>query len=70
LSEHYGDGCPGAKLRIETTGLDDFCAALRAKNYKNLKPGNPQDMPWGTKEISAHDPFGNLLCFYERKTTA
>ncbi len=67
LSEHHGDGCPGAKLRIEMTGLVDFCAALRAKSYKNFKPGDPQDTPWGTKEITASDPFGNQLCFYERK---
>ncbi len=70
LSEHHGDGCPGARLRIETTGLDDFCAALRAKDYKNFKPGGPQDTPWETKEMCAPDPFGNQLFFYERKTPA
>jgi catechol 2,3-dioxygenase-like lactoylglutathione lyase family enzyme len=70
LSEHHGDGCPGATMRVETTGLDDFCAALRAKNYKNFKPGSPRDMPWETKEICAPDPFGNKLYFYERKAMA
>jgi hypothetical protein len=27
-------------------GLDTFCAALRAKNYKNFKPGGSLDTPW------------------------
>lgn len=67
LSEHHGDGCPGARMRIETSGLDDYCAALRAKNYRNFKPGDPLEMPWGTREIWPPDPFGNQLCFYERK---
>ena len=70
LSEHHGDGCPGAAMRIETIGLDDFCAGLRAKNYKNYKPGGPLDTPWGTKEICAPDPFGNKLHFFERRTIA
>ena len=67
LSEHHGDGCAGARMRVETTGLDEFCADLRAKNYRNFKPGNPQETPWGTREICAPDPFGNELFFYERK---
>jgi hypothetical protein len=67
LSEHHGDGCAGARMRIETTGLDDFSAALRAKNYRNFKPGAPMETPWGTREICAPDPFGNQLCFFERK---
>jgi hypothetical protein len=70
LSEHHGDSCPGARLRIETTELDNFCAALQAKDYKNYNPGNPQDTPWETRELTAPDPFGNLLCFYQRKTKA
>ena len=68
LSEHHGDACPGSSMRIETTELDDFCAALRAKDYKYFKPSPPQDTSWGTKEIYVTDPFGNKLIFYERKT--
>jgi Glyoxalase superfamily protein len=66
LSEHHGDACPGSTLRIETTGLDDFCAVLRTKNYKYFKPGLPQAMPWGSRETTVPDPFGNRLVFYER----
>jgi len=67
LSEHHGDACPGAAVRIETTGLEEYCAALRAKDYKNFKPGPPQETPWGTKEVCAPDPFGNKLIIFERK---
>jgi len=69
LSEHHGDACPGSTMRIETAKLDDFCAALQAKDYKNFKPGLPQDTIWGTREIYVTDPFGNRLIFYERTTT-
>ncbi|MCI0334327.1 MAG: VOC family protein [Planctomycetes bacterium] len=34
LSEHHGDCSPGAHLRIETTGLDEFQQQLLAKKYK------------------------------------
>src|SRR5216117_847986 len=34
LSEHHGDCCPGAAVRIETTELDAFHAELTAKHYK------------------------------------
>ena len=33
-------------MRIETLGLDTFCAALRAKNYKNFKPGGSLETPF------------------------
>ncbi len=67
LSEHHGDACPGSTARVETEGLEDFCTALRKKDYKNFKPGPPQDTSWGTKEFYVTDPFGNRLIFYERR---
>lgn len=71
LSEHHGDGCPGATIRIEMTGLDDFCQILQAKNYRYYKPGYPpRETEWGTKELAVPDPFGNKLIFYERKSAA
>jgi uncharacterized glyoxalase superfamily protein PhnB len=48
LSEHYGDGNPGAELM--------------AKHYKYARPGI-EDQPWGTRELSVKDPFGNRLTF-------
>jgi hypothetical protein len=39
LSEHYGDGAPGASIAIYMTGIEAFHAALKAKNYKYMRPG-------------------------------
>ncbi|HTH43459.1 MAG TPA: glyoxalase superfamily protein [Oxalicibacterium sp.] len=64
LSEHHGDCCPGAALRIETSGLDDFHAALSAKDYRYMKPGI-QDTSWGSRDMTVIDPFGNRLIFTE-----
>ena len=65
LSEHYGDGVPGAALRIETNDVDAFQAELMAKRYKYARPG-VDDMPWGTRDMSIKDPFGNRLTFTQR----
>ena len=70
LSGHYGDATPGSAIRIETAELADFCAALRGKQYWYCHPGDPAEMPWGTREITLTDPFGNKLTFYETKTPA
>jgi uncharacterized glyoxalase superfamily protein PhnB len=64
LSEHHGDGSPGAAIRIETDELDAFQAELLAKAYKHARPGI-EEMPWGTREMTVHDPFGNRLTFYQ-----
>jgi catechol 2,3-dioxygenase-like lactoylglutathione lyase family enzyme len=61
LSEHHGDASPGAALRIDTTDLDAFQAALLARKYKYARPGI-QEMPWG-RQMSIGDPFGNKLIF-------
>ena len=67
LTEHHGDACPGATVRIEVEGLVDFCSELRAKYYKYFKPGDPVKQPWGEISISPADPFGNKITFYETK---
>jgi hypothetical protein len=61
LSEHYGDGTPGSAIRIETPDIDAFHAGL-AKDYKYARPGI-NEPPWGTREVSIQDPFGNKLTF-------
>ncbi|WP_286740022.1 glyoxalase superfamily protein, partial [Acinetobacter sp. UBA1496] len=38
------------------------CKELNQKNYKFAKPGI-QDMPWGSKNMSIADPFGNNITF-------
>ncbi len=62
LSEHFGDGSPGSHVRIETTGVEEFQQQLLAKRYKNSRPCI-EDTPWGTREMSISDPFGNGLTF-------
>ncbi len=62
LSEHYGDSSPGTVLRIEMADLDAFHQRLPEKKYKYAKPG-VREQPWGTREMSIHDPFGNRLIF-------
>lgn len=62
LSEHFGDCCPGAALRIETADVDAYQQELLAKNYKNSRPG-VQNQPWGAREMCINDPFGNRLIF-------
>ena len=65
LSAHHGDATPGAALRIEADGLDALHAELTAKNYGWTRPGI-EDMPWGTRDMSVKDPFGNRLTFTSR----
>ncbi len=66
LSEHHGDAAPHAHVRIRTTGLDQFVAALQAKDYRYAKPGRPETTPWGSREITVTDPLSNRLTFYEQ----
>ena len=62
LSEHHGDGSPGAATRIETDALDAFHEELMVRQYKYARPGI-EKMPWGTRDMSVRDPFGNRLTF-------
>ena len=64
LSEHYGDGCPGAALRIRVDDVKAYMAELRAKEFGNSRPGEPQLQPWGSWEITIADPASNRLTFY------
>lgn len=62
LSEHHGDCSPGAAMRIETDDLEAFHQQLLAKQYKYARPGIVQT-PWGSRDMSICDPFGNRLTF-------
>ena len=62
LSEHHGDCCPGAAMRIETRELAAFQQELLAKPYKNSRPAI-EKMPWGSNDMTIADPFGNRLTF-------
>ena len=62
LSEHHGDASPGAALRIEVGDLDALHAELTAKPYRYARP-QIASMPWGTRDMTLTDPFGNRLTF-------
>lgn len=64
LSEHHGDGSPGAAVFVSLTGLDAFHRELQAKEYRHLNPGI-EDVPWGARQMTLVDPFGNTLRFNE-----
>ena len=63
LSEHHGDACPGAALRIEMEDSADYQRQLLAAQYNYARPGLEQT-PWGSQEVRLTDPFGNKLTFY------
>lgn len=62
LSEHHGDCCPGAALRIQVKDIDAYHRELIAKQYGYARPG-VDDTPWGSRDMSVKDPFGNRLTF-------
>ena len=66
LSEHHGDACPGAALRIATADLQSLHRELIAKRYRNARPGI-QEQPWGN-DMTVTDPFGNKLIFTDAGT--
>ena len=68
LSEHHGDCCPGAAMRIETNELEAFQKALLAKNHKYARP-SIEEMLWGSRDMSVIDPFGNRLTFTSAVST-
>ncbi|MGE3151214.1 MAG: glyoxalase superfamily protein [Nitrospiraceae bacterium] len=68
LSEHHGDSSPGAALRIETTELEAFQKTLLAKQYPYARPGI-EETPWGSRDMSIRDPFGNRLTFTQTIST-
>jgi catechol 2,3-dioxygenase-like lactoylglutathione lyase family enzyme len=64
LSEHHGDGSPGANLRVMMDGVRAFHAEISAKGYRYMRPGL-ETTPWNTLETGVIDPFGNLIRFCE-----
>jgi uncharacterized glyoxalase superfamily protein PhnB len=66
LSEHYGDCTPGGAIRIDTDDIDALHREFSEKKYKYARPG-VEETPWGTREISVRDPFGNRVVFSQRK---
>ena len=64
LSEHHGDCCPGAAIRIEVDNIGLLHSNLLSRKYKYSRPGI-EKTPWNTQEVCIIDPFGNRIIFYE-----
>jgi hypothetical protein len=60
LSEHHGDGSPGARLRVMMDGVEAFHREIGSTGYRYRRPGL-EETPWGTIETGGIDPFGNLI---------
>ena len=60
LSEHHGDGSPGASVTVEMTGVDELHREVTAKNYRYMRPGIVRE-PWNAKVMGVIDPFGNRI---------
>jgi catechol 2,3-dioxygenase-like lactoylglutathione lyase family enzyme len=65
LSEHHGDGCPGATVFVDMKGVEEFHREIIAKKYKYNRPGLDLT-PWNTRCVTVNDPFGNRIRFSER----
>lgn len=65
LSEHHGDACPGAAVRIQVERIHELDEELKGKSYRYARP-SLDPTPWGTLELDIKDPFGNRVVFYER----
>lgn len=64
LSEHHGDGSPGARVRVMMKGVEALHREISSKGYRYMRPGL-EKTEWGTLETGAIDPFGNLIRFVE-----
>ncbi|MDF1667953.1 MAG: glyoxalase superfamily protein [Planctomycetota bacterium] len=64
LSEHHGDGCPGAFIMIVVDDVKAYQKELIAKKYKYARPGY-EETDWDTIEMKIADPFGNKLSFFQ-----
>ena len=62
LTEHHGDCTPGAAVRIEASAVENLRAEFLAKQYRHSRP-SVESVPWGSREMSITDPFGNRLTF-------
>jgi catechol 2,3-dioxygenase-like lactoylglutathione lyase family enzyme len=63
LSEHHGDGTPGAVAYVAMRGVEELHRELNAKQYRHNRPGL-QPQPWGM-EMTVIDPFANRIRFNE-----
>ena len=64
LTEHHGDGSPGAAVFLRCRALRAFHAEITARPYANLRPGVEKTFHHSI-QMKLLDPFGNKLLFDE-----
>ena len=62
LSEHHGDGTPGSRVYVYTTGVTALHRELNDKKYRHNRPGLERQ-EWGMTEVTVIDPFNNRITF-------
>ncbi|KAF0810776.1 glyoxalase/bleomycin resistance protein/dioxygenase [Alcanivorax sp. S71-1-4] len=67
LSEHHGDGTPGSVIRLLAPALESLHREMIDRDYGFCRPALAT-MPWGQREVTVTDPFGNRLVFYREVT--
>lgn len=68
LSEHHGDGSPGAHVFVEMKGVDELHREVSDKGYGYMRPGVEEQF-YGARAMKVIDPFGNRIIFNESNTT-
>ena len=63
LSEHHGDGSPGANIFVRMQGIDSLHQEISSRKYRFLRPGI-ETQSWG-RILAVIDPFGNRIQFCE-----
>jgi uncharacterized glyoxalase superfamily protein PhnB len=66
LSEHSGDACLGAAVKLHTDKIEEYVEQLVAKEYPpGVAEQDPEvaEQPWGSLDMVLVDPFGNRLIF-------
>jgi uncharacterized glyoxalase superfamily protein PhnB len=69
LSEHHGDGSPGAHVFVEMTGIEGFHREVTDKSYQFMKPCLKDEF-YGARSMRVIDPFGNRISFNEYEKTS
>jgi catechol 2,3-dioxygenase-like lactoylglutathione lyase family enzyme len=67
LTEHAGDCQVGGAAYFLVDDVDAFYQAVRSRGSTAVE--QPEDTPWGTREITIVDPDGNRLRFGGTATT-
>ena len=65
LSEHHGDGSPGAAVYVRTTPIEDLHRGITAKRYPFVRPGIERT-PWRSLLMEVTDPFSDRLGFDQK----